>query len=248
MIDFIPQRIISLVPSQTELLCDLGLGQNLVGITKFCIYPKIECEKISKVGGTKTFNFHIIDALKPDLIIGNKEENYKEGIEKLSEKYPTWISDIYTFEEALQSIQKIGNLVGKSEKSNQICQQITTRFNALQPKNYPPKVAYLIWNKPIMIAAKNTFIDAMIEKAGFQNAFSDLSRYPCIDIEDLESRAIDYLFLSSEPFYFRQKHIDFYQKKLPNTKVKLVNGEMFSWYGTRLLKSVDYFLTEMIEE
>jgi ABC-type Fe3+-hydroxamate transport system substrate-binding protein len=243
ILDFIPQRIISLVPSQTELLFDLGLYEEVVGITKFCIHPKEICKQKTKIGGTKKFNFEKIDALKPDLIIGNKEENYKEGIEKLAEKYLVWISDIVTFEDAIEMINTIGILVNKEKESKNLIQRINLEFEKIKFITLkPPKVAYLIWNEPIMIAAKNTFIDAMLEKAGFQNAFPQLNRYPEISLQTLQNTDLDYIFLSSEPFPFKQKHLTFFQKNIPNAITQIVDGELFSWYGSRLLKSADYFL------
>src|SRR6267154_5849608 len=111
--NFPPQRIISLVPSQTELLFDLGLGEQVVGITKFCIHPKDWSTVKTKIGGTKKFQFDTIDALQPDLILGNKEENYEAGIHLLAAKYPVWMSDIASWESAMEMILSLGDLTGK---------------------------------------------------------------------------------------------------------------------------------------
>jgi ABC-type Fe3+-hydroxamate transport system substrate-binding protein len=240
-----PRRIISLVPSQTELLFDLGLAERVVGITKFCVHPREKFKITPKIGGTKQFKFEVIDALQPDLIIGNKEENYQAGIETLAQKYPVWMSDIISFEDALQMIAQVGELVNESEKSQSIVNQIVTKFDSLNllraMSNKPLKVAYFIWFEPLLVAGSSTFIHTMLEKIGLVNAFAHLSRYPEITPEILQESQPDLIFLSSEPFPFKTKHLNIMQAICPKAQVKLVDGEMFSWYGTRLLKAADYF-------
>lgn len=236
-----PKRIISLVPSQTELLFDLGLEQEIVGITKFCIHPQEKVKSIAKVGGTKNFRVAHIAALQPDLIIANKEENYLEGIRQLETKYPVWISDIYNLSDALAMIQSIGAITNRTSQAEELNKKISSAFcNLLQPST-KRSIAYLIWKNPYMAAASKTFIDAMITQIGFTNIFSDKERYPEIDIAELSQRKPNYIFLSSEPYPFREKHIAELQMACPDSKVILVNGEMFSWYGSRLLKSAEYF-------
>ncbi|GAB2622841.1 ABC transporter substrate-binding protein [Belliella aquatica] len=235
-----PKRIISLVPSQTELLVDLGLRDELVGITKFCIHPKGLKKEKQIIGGTKNFHFDKIDALQPDLIIGNKEENYQEGIEKLAEKYPVWMSDIFTIEDAVEMIENIGELTNKVAESKNISNQIKIDFK--NPFSKKGTAIYLIWNDPIMTVGSNTFINEMLAFAGFENLVQE-KRYPKIDLEVLKNLNPEFLLLSSEPFPYKEKHVAFYQKELPNTQVKIVDGELFSWYGSTLLKSKDYFLS-----
>src|SRR5690606_23292409 len=123
-----PERIISLVPSQTELLVDLGLAERIVGVTKFCIHPFGFKQKKTIIGGTKNFDFDKIDALKPDLIIGNKEENYKEGIERLIKNFPVWMSDIYDLQDTLQMMQSIGEITGKKNQAQELARAIATGF------------------------------------------------------------------------------------------------------------------------
>jgi ABC-type Fe3+-hydroxamate transport system substrate-binding protein len=233
-----PKRIVSLVPSQTELLVDLGLRDRIVGVTKFCIHPKGLKKEKTVIGGTKNFHFDKIDSLHPDLIIGNKEENYKEGIEKLAQKYPVWMSDIFTLEDAYRMILGIGDLTDTSIKANKIVSQIKQGLeNDLPIKG---SAAYLIWKDPLITVGTNTFIDSMLEKAGFKNLIKQ-SRYPEINLEELVQLNPDYLLLSSEPYPFKEKHISFFLEKLPNTNIKLVDGEMFSWYGSRLVFAGNYF-------
>lgn len=233
-----PERIISLVPSQTELLVDLGLEEKIVGVTKFCVHPVHLRKSKTIVGGTKNYRFDVIDSLKPDLIIGNKEENDREGIENLASKYPVWMSDIFDLKDSLRMISDLGDLTGRKEPTSSLISQIEKSF--AKPIAKKGTCVYLIWENPKMAAGKSTFIDAMLSLAGFENLIQ-VDRYPELSSEKLVELAPDYLLLSSEPFPFKEKHIQSFQKLLPQTKIQLVDGELFSWYGSRLLQSAEYF-------
>lgn len=233
-----PERIISLVPSQTELLVDLGLEDKIVGVTKFCVHPSHIRKSKTIIGGTKNYRFDVIDSLSPDLIIGNKEENEREGIEKLAAKFPVWMSDIIDLKDSLRMISDLGQLTGANEKAKDLIFRIEKTF--AKPIIKRGSCVYLIWENPKMAAGKNTFIDAMLSLAGFENLILS-ERYPELLDEQLVGFSPDYLLLSSEPFPFKEKHIKTFQKLLPNSKIKLVDGELFSWYGSRLLHSPDYF-------
>ncbi|MDQ2795162.1 MAG: helical backbone metal receptor [Bacteroidota bacterium] len=244
-VPFPPCRIVSLVPSQTELLFDLGLGASVVGVTKFCLHPAEARTIATVVGGTKNFDFEKIAALKPDLIIGNKEENYQAGIEQLAAKYPVWLSDISNLPEALDMIRRIGFIAGAKEKAAALAGAIEASFAALAlpetPAAAPDSVAYFIWRKPYMVAATGTFIDDMLRRVGFANAFAGLSRYPEIGAEQLAAAAPQRIFLSSEPYPFAAKHMAEFQALCPAAKIEVVDGELFSWYGSRLRQSAAYF-------
>jgi ABC-type Fe3+-hydroxamate transport system substrate-binding protein len=241
-------RIISLVPSQTELLYDLGLEDRVVGITKFCIHPSHWFETKKRIGGTKTIDLEKIKALKPDLIIANKEENDESQIRYLQEHYNVWMSDITTLEDALDMIREIGIRCDVQQKAENMILEISEKFEFLKEKlqisklktTQKPRIAYLIWRKPYMVAANDTYINDIINRAGLENIFADQKRYPEISIEDLVIRQPNYVFLSSEPYPFQEKHFRDFQEALPNTVVKIVDGEMFSWYGSRLLKVPAY--------
>lgn len=239
----VPKRIVSLVPSQTELLHDLGLEEEVVGITKFCVYPKKWFESKKKIGGTKNFHLDWIASLEPDLIIGNKEENVKEKIEALQADFPVWMSDVRTFADALEMIREVADLVGKRPEGERLVAQIGGAFSDLQKnvlENKRLKVLYLIWRKPYMAASQNTFIDEMLSICGFENVLKEQLRYPEVSIEDLRIFAPDLVLLSSEPYPFQTKHVAELQVILPNSAIELVNGEFFSWYGSRLLKAASY--------
>ncbi len=235
----IPKRIVSLVPSQTELLFDLGLGSRVVGRTKFCIHPKNQVKNIPIIGGTKKFNFDLIDEIAPDLILGNKEENYKEGIEQLRSKYPTWTSDIFDLDDALEMIEAIGTITDIRTEAFKMVDAIKVGWESLRGI-CEAKVLYFIWQKPYMVAGKNTFIDFVLSHLGFQNIVLQ-KRYPEIDEYVLMNYEPDIVFLSSEPFPFKEKHISEFKSLFPNARVQLVDGEMFSWYGSHLVKAAEYF-------
>lgn len=243
-INYPPKRIVSLVPSQTELLFDLGLNEEVVGLTKFCVHPIEKFAAKLKVGGTKKLNIDTIRELNPDLIIGNKEENSKADIELLQQEFPVWMSDIYNLEDAMQTITEIGALVDRQPEATYLNHLISAGFRDLQTlaleKQIDKTVAYLIWKDPYMLAGRNTFIDDILQKIGLRNVISE-SRYPEKDILQLAELNPQFIFLSSEPYPFKEKHIEEIQLVLPKAKIMLVDGEMFSWYGSRLVKAVQYF-------
>ncbi|HMQ00133.1 MAG TPA: helical backbone metal receptor [Cyclobacteriaceae bacterium] len=230
-----PERIVSLVPSQTELLYDLGLDEKVIGITKFCVHPASWRKSKTIVGGTKRIRHDVMDELQPDLIIANKEENTKEDIELLQKKYPVWISDVISWQDALQMIKGIAEVTGKVQRAEELLKQIENAFADL-PALPSAKVLYLIWRGPWMAAAADTFIDIMLNKIGWQNVLKDYSRYPELTTEQIQSLKPDYILLSSEPYPFKEAHIKELKLICPQAQVLLVDGEMFSWYGSRLLQ------------
>lgn len=236
----VPKRIISCVPSQTELLYDLGLDESVIGITKFCIHPSEWFRNKTRIGGTKNLDIAKIKSLKPDLIIANKEENTREQLEELMLEFPVWISDVKDLEEAGQLIIGLGNLLNRSNEAKQLHLAIITEFSRLQPVQNKSCV-YFIWKNPYMCVGNSTFINHLLEKCGFINCFKNSGRYPQLSAIEIADAKPDLLFLSSEPFPFKTADIAHFEAICPNSKVILVNGEAFSWYGSRLLKSVDYF-------
>lgn len=253
-INTIPERIISVVPSQTELLFDLGLDQAVVGITKFCVHPETWYTKKPRVGGTKTLNIGKIRQLQPDLIIANKEENDKDQIEELAKDFPVWISDVNKIDDAYEMIKTVGTLTGKEHNAASLIARIKTNFAQLaatlsnmvhseSSAGLDDKIqaAYLIWKDPYMAVGGNTFINDMMNHAGFENVFEFKDRYPEIVVDDLQIEKCQLLLLSTEPYPFKEKHRDRLAEQLPGTKVILTDGEIFSWYGSRLQHAPDYF-------
>lgn len=242
-VNYPPKRIISLVPSQTELLFDLGLADEVIGITKFCVHPIDKFASGTKIGGTKKLNLDLIRSLKPDLIIGNKEENERGQIETLMQEFPVWMSDIYTLDDVRRTIIQIGELVNREPEAAYLVHLISAGFNDLQTlalrHRINKSVAYLIWRKPFMLAGRDTFIDHILSLNGLRNVVKE-SRYPEIDLNSLALLKPDLVFLSSEPYPFSKKHLEEVSAAIPSAKVMLVDGEMFSWYGSRLVKAVQY--------
>lgn len=235
-----PRRIVSLVPSQTELLFDLGLGDRIVGITKFCIHPKQWRDSKIVVGGTKNFHFDIIQKLQPDLIICNKEENYAEGIEILKKSYPVWISEIITIDDALSMIRSISLITNEEKSGIKIIVEIQNAFEQLKLLK-PVSTLYLMWRDPWMGVANKTFIHSMVEKIGLVNILQNQERYPVLSNKEISDLNPSVVLLSSEPYPFTEKHSQEIQEILPKAKIHLVDGEMFSWYGSRMRLAPDYF-------
>lgn len=240
-----PQRIISIVPSQTELLHDLGLGDRVVGITKFCIRPEAWFRTKPRVGGTKQVDLAKVRALKPDLIIGNKEENTRSDILALAQEFPVWMSDVEDLDRALDMIWAMGALTGTEARAEGIANGIAQAFADLKPLPRPLRTAYLIWRKPYMAAGSGTFIDDMLRRCGLVNAFADRGRYPLLEVEPGRPGGFpadtDLVLLSSEPYPFKPGHAGEVQEHLPKARIMCVDGEAFSWYGSRLLRAPAYF-------
>ncbi len=232
--------MVSIVPSQTELLHYIGLEDEVIGITKFCIHPNEWWRKKTRVGGTKNIDLEAFRKLGPDLVLANKEENTKEQVEALAEFYDVYVSDVSNLDEAISMVMDIGLLTGKSVEANLLAAGIKSAFRNIKPAE-GLKVAYLIWQDPYMVAAGGTFINHMLDVCGFTNVFKHLLRYPMVSLTQLQE--CDVVMLSSEPYPFGQKHLETIQGQLTNQRVLLVDGEMFSWYGSRLLQAPAYFST-----
>lgn len=237
-----PLRIVSLVPSQTELLFDLGLDREVLGITKFCVHPDSWFRNKTRVGGTKKLNIELIRSLQPNLVIANKEENTIEDVIAIEAFCPVWTSDISNIPEAFEMISSIGALTGTFDKAKDLVNGIK---NALVSIDKGPgyRCAYMIWKDPWMVAGGGTFINDMVNACGLINVYGDQTRYPTIELSDLVNNGIQILLLSSEPFPFKMNDLEALSNILPGVKIKIVDGEIFSWYGSRMLSAAKYFKT-----
>lgn len=241
-VEFPPSRIISLVPSQTELLFDLNLDEEVIGITRYCVLPTHWSKIKAIVGGTKDFDIETIKSLKPGMVLGNKEENTQANVELLRQSVPVWISDINSLEHAVGMIRSIGDLTDRMAEAETIAGEIQISFEQMEPLvcvNHT--LLYLIWRKPWMGAASNTFINDMLMKMGFRNCLQSFERYPVLSELEISALKPDYIFLSSEPFPFTERHKSELLELCPTAEIVFVDGKMFSWYGSHLLKSVNYF-------
>ncbi len=240
-----PKRIVCLVPSITELLCDLGLEDSIVGVTKFCVHPQHITTNVVVVGGTKQVHYDKIRDLEPDVILCNKEENTQDMIAELETITAVHVSNINTVEDCLELINMYGEIFKCKEKSDLLVSNIQEAasdfetFIKTQPKR---EVAYFIWKDPWMVAANDTFVNYMLTLNNFKNAFENESRYPEISADKIYPN-VELVLLSSEPFPFKDAHKSTLQPRFPNAKIVLVDGEMFSWYGSRLVLAFNYFKT-----
>ena len=247
-IPFPPQRIISLVPSLTELLFDLGLNTEVAGITKFCVHPEEWFRSKTRIGGTKQLDLPLIESLQPDLVIASKEENVKEQVEAVQKFCPVYCSDVSNLQQSYEVIEQLGFLTDRIGKANQLINNIQHSFKGLPVASKPIRAAYLIWQQPYMTVGGDTFINHMMQLAGFENVFAAEQTYPEVTVEELMKRNVEVILFSSEPFPFKQKHIDAFKEEwvkqnnlLQLPVLKIVDGELFSWYGRRTLYAADYF-------
>lgn len=237
------QRIVSLVPSQTELLYYLGIKP--IAQTIFCVHPSNNFKESNKIGGTKKLSLAKIKRLNPDLIIGNKEENQQAEIETLRSKFRVWLSDIYTLSDANTMILQIGELVNKKQEAESLVSAIQKDFSKINIAKKTQRVLYLIWRKPYMAAGRSTFINEILKSQGLENCISEIdSRYPELSMDLIKEYNPDKILLSSEPYPFKDKHMVELQNILPHASIELVDGELYSWYGPRLLKTAAYLATK----
>ncbi len=234
-----PRRLISLVPSQTELLADLGLDREVVGITRFCVHPSDWKKRKAIVGGTKQVRIEKVQALCPDLVLANKEENTREDVEQIERFAPVYVTDVRTLEEALGMMRTVGRLTGTCGRAQELVCEITKSFSALP--TYPPlRVLYLIWRNPFMTVGGDTFIHDILQRAGLVNVAGQQTRYPVIKPEQMRRWEPEVVLLSNEPYPFAEKHLPEIRAILPQTPVFFVDGELFSWYGSRLRFTPSY--------
>ena len=229
----LPKRIVCLVPSLTELLAYFELDQEVVGITKFCIYPEDWYKDKERVGGTKTIDIEKIRSLNVELIIGNKEENTKEDIEALMQIAPVWMSDVNSIEDTYHLIASLSSIFNKEELGAHLIQNLQSYFQLHAKEGAGKSVLYFIWHNPGFVAGKNTYIDSYLTALGYRNCVS-VERYP--DVNTIGEINPDVVFLSSEPFPFQENHVSHYQSLYPDAEIILVDGERYSWYGVRTLR------------
>ncbi len=236
-----PRRIVSLVPSQTELLAYLGLDETVVGITRFCERPDHWRSEKTIVGGTKQVDVDTVQSLNPDLVLANHEENTAEDVAALDEIAPVFVTEVKTVTEALEMIRTVGLLTDTSAQTSTLAGTIISRFESL-PEFPPLRAVYLIWREPFMTVGGDTFIHDVMAWGGLENVYEDQTRYPEVSLNALAEKNLDVVLCSSEPFPFHEKDkftADL-EEALPDTPVEIVDGQPFSWYGPRLLETPSY--------
>lgn len=237
---FPPKKIVSLAPAITETLYHLSLSEEIVGRTRFCKYPEHKVTGALNVGGTKEIKLERIHSLKPELIIVEKEENTKEIVETLEKYYPVFVFEVQSIDDSLRMIQHLGQLTNRKSEAESLQQSIEQAFSQL-PQINGKRAAYMIWQQPYMVVGKHTYIQSMLQHMGFINPFENLAgRYPVVTMEQLQNTSLDYLFLATEPFPFQEKHVTYFNERLPNVKTVIIDGERF-WYGAKATRIVPYF-------
>jgi ABC-type Fe3+-hydroxamate transport system substrate-binding protein len=235
-----PQRIVSLVPSLTKTIADLGGSEKLTAVTNFCKYPENVVNILQKIGGPKNVKINEITKIEPDVIFSVKEENNREQIEMLQKRFKVIVFDISTIEDALRMIKTVSVVLGKEEKGTEFVNLINNKLFVLEKKHVklPSKVLYLIWKNPWMAAGKQTFISSMLDVVGFKNVVE--GRYPVVESVDFLNAEI--ILLSSEPYNFSDKDKVALLKEYPRSRIFIVDGEMFSWYGTMMTQALNYIV------
>jgi len=235
-------RIVSLVPSITELVCELGLGDQLVGRTGFCIHPKEALKRIPKVGGTKSVDLEKIRQLAPTHVIVNVDENKKETADALAAFVPNVVvTHPLAPLDNLALYRQIGDAFGKQREAEDLCARFELTYQDVVKKNFSRKrVLYLIWKGPWMTVSRDTYVSRTLDLFGLQTLPESASaRYPAISLEESWLRDAEFVLLSSEPYRFREKHLDEIRNAL-RRPARLIDGEMTSWYGSRAIRGLRY--------
>lgn len=231
-----PLRIISLCPSITETLYALGAGSRVVGRTQWCLHPQPQIEHVPCVGGTKKVNLRRVRELQPDLIICEKEENTREMVEALAPIAPTYVTNVESIKDAHSMLGQLGELLDTEAQAQVLSSAIQAAWAKLPKRSV--RVAYLIWREPWMAAGDRTYIHSVLSHLGFDNVFAGReARYPTFSLGELRALAPERILLSSEPFAFSQADADRLAADLPGVAIDLVDGELFCWYGARMLPS-----------
>lgn len=240
-------KIVSLCPSLTELVFDLGAGNLLLGRTKFCVHPAGRVDAIEKVGGTKNPKVDRIIELAPDLVLMNDEENRKEDADALLAAGLRLHSSMpRTATETAAMIRSIGMAIGRAREAEPIAADVERRADRVRreaEKHPPVRYACLIWRDPIMTISDDTFMAGLLSLAGGQNVFgAQKDRYPAIAPELLHSADPLLVLLPNEPFPFQDRHLDELSElaRLPRDRFKLADGELLSWHGSRTPRGIDY--------
>lgn len=238
-----PRRIISLVPSLTELIAEgLGLASSLVGITDYCVHPAVVAQSVTAVGGPKSINIATVKAMQPDLVVASREENIREQIAELSTFVPVFVTDVVSIAGACETIAQLGEVLAVPTRALALVEDIREGFRSYVKPNPAVRAVYLIWKDPYMAVGAGTFIDDMLNASGFCNVAAEtFARYQQVEIAQLAAMNPDVVLLSSEPYTFTGQDREELKSQLPTSAILHVDGEIFSWYGNRMLKAPAYF-------
>lgn len=244
---FLPKRIVSLCPSLTETLFALGLADSVAGRTRYCVHPADDVRSVPVVGGTKDVDPATVDRCSPDLIIAVKEENMREAVELLGRSYPVFVFDVNSYDGALRAISDLGKLTGRQEQAQELHERIRQAFASLEPIE-PRTAVYLVWDGPYLAAGGGTYIDSLLAMCGLRNVCADRSGYPTLTADDLRALNPEVVLLPDEPFEFDRSHADRIRELLPSARVPLVDGQLLSWYGSRMRLAPPYLMERVLKE
>lgn len=240
-------KIVSLCPSLTELIFDLGAGDSLVGRTKFCVHPVDRVEAVERVGGTKNPKVERIIELAPDLVLMNEEENRAEDARALEAAgLRVHASMPRTAADTAAMVRSIGMALHRSREAEPIAADIERRADRVRREavRYPPvRYACLIWHNPIMTISDDTFIAGLLALPGGLNVFGTKGdRYPAITPDELHAADPLRVLLPNEPYPFQEKHVEELAglSRLPRDRFRVVDGELLSWHGSRTPRGIDY--------
>ncbi|CAE6686763.1 helical backbone metal receptor [Paraburkholderia haematera] len=246
-------RIVSLVPSITELLFALGLDRQIVGRTGFCVHPREQVRQVRKVGGTKAVNVDAIRALRPTHLIVNIDENERDTVELLRAFVPhIVVTHPQTPQDNLSLYALLGVIFNREQEAQRLSEALEARLHEAASRAFPKQnVLYLIWREPWMTVARDTYIAAMLRLVNWQTlpdvkgGASGAARYPRLDFDHAPwLEGVDRILLSSEPYRFTQTHCDALKRdpRLAGKRIELIDGELVSWYGVRAIDGIAYLL------
>jgi ABC-type Fe3+-hydroxamate transport system substrate-binding protein len=238
-----PRRIVSLVPSTTELLCHLGLAEVLVGITAYCVEPRDVVRTKRRIGGEKTPDLDAIRALAPDLVIANLEENVRDHVAALrASGIPVWVTYPRTVADTIRFIRETGVVTGAEARAGALADEIEALHRATRAAlagRPPVRVFYPIWREPYMTIGRDTYVHDVLGAVGAANVFGDRDRYPTVTLAEMAARAPEVIVLPDEPFRFRRAHVADFEAfpdvpAVKHGRIHLMDGKIFSWHGPRL--------------
>lgn len=242
-----PQRIVSLIPSTTELLCALGLAEALVGVTVYCVEPRDIVRGKTRVGGEKDPDLAVIRRLAPDLVVANIEENRLEDVAALrAAGVPVWVTWPRTVAEALTMIRDLGEVTGAHERARALLDTLEPLYARARERaatRRPVPVFYPIWRQPWMTIGADTYVHDLLATCGGANVFGDRTRYPTVALDEVAARAPEVILLPDEPFRFRRAHLADFEPyptvpAVRGHRIHLVDGKPFSWHGPRLAEAL----------
>jgi ABC-type Fe3+-hydroxamate transport system substrate-binding protein len=243
-----PRRIVSLIPSTTELLCHLGLADALVGVTVYCVEPREVVRTKQKIGGEKNPDVAAIVALAPELVITNVEENRREDVEALrAAGVPVWVVYPRSVDETATFIRELGAITETGPRADALADEIVTlaaRARAASAHRPPATVFYPIWRGPYMTINRDTYIHDVLRTVGAVNVFGERSeRYPTVTLDEMAARRPDVIVLPDEPFRFRRVHVKDFERytdvpAVQRGRIHLMDGKLFSWHGPRLAEAL----------